>query len=768
VAPDGGRNPESDEALTMAVLQSSLKISVIDAATSRLRAIGSAIGALHRRGNSATMMPMAGAVGRLAAFAGAYVGVTGGIQGTVGAARDMQAQLTEIGIKADLSKGQLAQLRSQMRSLSGDTNQTTTELLGGVDAMVTLGLDADRAAAAIPAIGKAATATMSSVTDLSAASVAAMQNMKVAPGEIGKMLDAMAEAGNQGAFEMRDMAREFPALTASAKSLGIEGVQGVTDIASALQIARRGAGDAGTAANNMANFLQKIMAPATIKNFKKFGVDVTKELKKAHKQGISPIEHFIKLVDEKTDGGRADLLGQLFGDKQVLEFVRPMIADFKDYLKIRGDAERASGTVAAAYAQRMKDANQQVKSFHIQISNLGEALGETALKPLGDFAGSLAHILKTLGSRVGVFDKLKSAMEGFTGGLGLDMPEGGLSGWLERNVFGEEFKGSSRDVDERVTGLARLSNKFREIGKNVRQFAEDVAGNPIAKFLAGLVGTGFKLMLASAGISILAGALWKLGRAAAFLSGLTAVAGIVKGLAKVGGLLVGGGSIAAAASKGGGASVLGAGAKKGGGWLARWLGGRGVADLVGSGRASSGLSAFEKLGAATGVAGRLAGRLLGLPAIAGEITTRALLATPPTDPRLADPTFAPWAYRRAEDRNAGRAQAPQQVAPPQVSQPVPFSLGQMFRDLLAPVGGKDGNPADVNLIGIPQIAIPGTVTTQPSGTQDVRITNPQPAPNITVHVTATQDPQAIAAAAVAAISAKWNALSRGSFSDGAN
>lgn len=524
----------------MAILQSSLKISVIDAATSRLRAIGSAIGALHRRGNAATMMPVGGAISRLAAFAGAYVGVTGGIRTTVGAARDMQAQLTEIGIKADLSTGQLAQLRNQMRSLSGATNQTTTDLLGGVDAMVTLGLDADRAAAAMPAIGKAATATMSSVTDLSAASVAAMQNMKVTPGEIGKMLDAMTSAGNQGAFEVRDMAREFPALTASAKSLGIEGVAGITDMSAALQIARRGAGDASTAANNMSNFLQKIMAPRTIANFKKFGVDVTKELKKAHKNGISPIEHFIKLVDEKTEGGRADLLGQLFGDKQVLEFVRPMLADFKDYLKIRGDAERASGTVAAAYEQRMKDANQQVKSFRIQMENLGEALGETALKPLGDFAGGLANILKTLGSRVGVFDKLKASMEGFMGGLGLSMPEGGVSGWLERNFFGEEFKGSSRDVDERVNGLARLSNRFREIGRNIRQFAEDVADNPIAKFLGGLVGQGFKLMLASAGIGMLASAIWKLGRAMAFLSGLTAAVGIIKGLGRVGGLLVNG------------------------------------------------------------------------------------------------------------------------------------------------------------------------------------------------------------------------------------
>lgn len=756
----------------MATLTSSLRISVIDAATGRLRAISGALGRFHAQ-NRRVVAPLGGSIGRLAAFGGAYLGVTSGISGTVGAARDMQAALTEIGIKADLSGTQLAQLHQQMRGLAGSTNQTTSELLAGVDTMATLGLDAQSAADAMPAIGKAATATMSSISDLSAASVAAMQNMRVAPSEISKMLDAMAEAGNQGAFEMRDMAAAFPALTASAKSLGIEGVKGITDMAAALQVARRGAGDASSAANNMSNFLQKIMAPATIKNFKSFGVDVTKELQKAHKKGISPIEHFIALVDEKTEGGRADLLGQLFGDKQVLEFVRPMIADFKDYLRIRGDAERASGTVAAAYASRMEDANQKVKSFRIQMENLGEAMGETALKPLGNFAERLAHILKTLDKRVGPLDRLKASLEGFVGGLGLNVPSGGIGKWLEDSLFGAEFTGSTKDADERVSGLARLSNKFREIGRNVRQFAEDVAGNPIARFIADMAGHGFKLMVASAGIGLLAGAVWKLGRALAFLSGLTAAIGIIKGLAKVGGLLAGGSAVSAAAnaaSKGAGASVVGAGAKAGSGWLARWLGGKGVSDLVASGRQSSSLTAFEqagkltgKLGTAAELLGRSASRLLGLPAIAGEVTARALISKGPSDQRFSDPAFAPWALKDAENRTSGRQSAPA----PAPSETTPFSLRQLWQDLMSPISNKDAGPSDVNVIGIPEVTIPGPVTTQPSGVQDVRVTNPPPAPNVyvTVHAQTNADPGQIAAATEAALSAKLNALSRGAYTD---
>ena len=42
---------------------------------------------------------------------------------------------------------------------------------------------------------------------------------------------------------------------------------------SALQIARKGTADPAEAANNLKNFLSKIAAPATIKNFKDAGVD---------------------------------------------------------------------------------------------------------------------------------------------------------------------------------------------------------------------------------------------------------------------------------------------------------------------------------------------------------------------------------------------------------------------------------------------------------------------------------------------------------------
>ena len=72
------------------------------------------------------------------------------------------------------------------------------------------------------------------------------------------------KAGKKGGSELKDLAKEFPALTASAQFLGMEGVVAVSDLAAALEVARKGAADGTQAANHMANFMRKLTTKETI------------------------------------------------------------------------------------------------------------------------------------------------------------------------------------------------------------------------------------------------------------------------------------------------------------------------------------------------------------------------------------------------------------------------------------------------------------------------------------------------------------------------
>lgn len=739
----------------MGTLESKLKLSLIDQISARGKHIVGVLANINRHG-----LAINGVMSKLMAFGGAYLSITTGTNATYAAAEKLQTGLTEIGIKAGLSNHHLEGLQRQLIALSPKVNQTTSDLLSGVDAMVTLGLATDQAQAAIPAIAKAATATGASIADLAGASTSAIQNMGVMPEQIVKMLDAMALAGNAGAFELKDMAQYFPQLTASAQALGIDGVDGVADLAAALQIARRGAGDASTAANNLSNFMGKIMSPEVSKNFKKFGIDVTKELKKAHKQGISPLEHFIKLVDEKTKGGQADLLAQLFGDKQVQDLVRPMLKDLTDYIKIREDAERATGTVDSAFAKRMENNAEKVKALRISLDNLGTSIGATMLKPVADFADRLAGILNTLDERAGPLDRLRVAMTGFLNGLGVGSFKE-IGDALETFFFG--IRDGSKAADE----LGRIFGRFQEFGRQIRQFGEDVGNNPIVKFLGELSPYAWDALKISVGIAVLAGTVRSLASALLLLSGATTLIGMLKAMGKLSALPgFDGASLPGGKNRSNMPDVPAAG------WFGRlgtWMKGLGVLSLIGTAPRlldDTPGDTFEEQVENQRKSQDALRKLLGMKPWHEANDPKRFIG--PTRPeRLRDPGGYDMAGRFAYANSpAGVAEAAVARAMNKLRMTgTPDHAGKMRDDhnIGVPAAQQDtildrvrdifsalpASAKGASTVTLDQASI--LAATRPSGVQDVRVTNKEP-PNVTIHqsisISGVIDPRAAAAAAM--------------------
>ncbi|KQZ54626.1 hypothetical protein ASD54_04680 [Rhizobium sp. Root149] len=713
----------------MTTLQSTLRMSLIDNVSAKARVIGGALSGISKTTGAMTA-PLRGITGQILAIGGAYLSVTEGVGGSFKAAASAQEALTEIGIKSDMTGAQLEQLGQKMRSLAPAVNQSAKDLTTGVDVMISMGTAATDAAGAIPAIGKAATATRATIEDLSSASSSAMQNLGVLPAEISKMLDGMASAGNAGAFELRDMAQYFPQLTASARSLGMNGVSGVNDMAAALQIARRGAGDASTAANNLSDFMGKIVTPQTIKNFKKFGVDVTKELEKANKNGISPIEHFIKLLDQKTKGGKGELLTEIFGDKQTLDFVRPMIADFKDYIRIRDEANNASGTVDAAFQRRMQDANQKMKAFWISMENMGVAIGSRLLEPIGNAANEIANIFNTLESRFTVFDRIGYAMQGFWSGLSVD----GKGDFAASARALKEFFFGVEDGSKAADQAGQVFAKFREWGSSVRELTEAIKANPIAQFFGQMAGYGFEFMVWGAGIAFLAGTVRKLASAMMLLSGASAALSAVKALGQIANLVGGGSGLVGAA--GGGAAAGGAAAASGG-WKATLLGlGRlGTAFAAGAGAYEFGRQTM------TGDTAYKRGQAL-LPGVEDVAAALWRVAPQPSVPTV--PTNGAIAIQDAINARAAGFGGTTNNLPGKTKDDVGYGQQPITVEML-----RQANA--------------------PQGVQEVHVTNQQPPPPITIHapitITGVSDPVAAANSAAKQMGDSVRAAREGAYSD---
>jgi TP901 family phage tail tape measure protein len=300
------------------------------------------------------------------------------LEGAAADAMEFDSVMTDINQKVVQARDAGRLMGLDMRKAALAVNQMPADLQKGVDTLTGFGLGAGEAVDMMTPIGRAATAYKAEIDDLAKATFAAHDNLKVTIGETGKALNVMAEAGKSGAFEVKDMAQYFPQLTASMQSLGAKGVPAVADLAAALQITRKGAGDSSTAANNLMNLLSKINTEDTVKNFAAFGIDIPKAMKKAAAESRSPIEEIVRLTQKATGGDQAKL-SSLFGDMQVQQALRPLMSAFEDYKKIRTEAFGAGETVNTDFAERMNDSAEKAKHLNVQAKDLSITVGNQLL-----------------------------------------------------------------------------------------------------------------------------------------------------------------------------------------------------------------------------------------------------------------------------------------------------------------------------------------------------------------------------------------------------
>lgn len=354
-------------------------LKATDLLTGPLRRGAQGIEALNRvAANARGLSELSGRLNRIgkdlqvtgAVTAGSGVGVAAalGLTDVPRQAIVAQHSLRDLGNIAGLTTGQLATAQRELLAMAGVTNQFQSTLTGGLKTLLGKGQPFAAAMGDLPAIGKAATATQSDVEDLAKTAFAVSDNMKVL-GQTSRVLDILAQAGKEGSFELKDMARVFPTLTAGLANIGATGLPNVARLAAALQVATKGAGDSGEAANNFANFINKITSPEAVRNFGRMGADLKAEFTAAIEAGEDPILAMLERIQELT-GGDQFKLGELFQDVQVQNFLKPMLANLDEYRRIQAAAFGAEGVVDRDFQAMMGTTLEQFKQMKILLTGI--------------------------------------------------------------------------------------------------------------------------------------------------------------------------------------------------------------------------------------------------------------------------------------------------------------------------------------------------------------------------------------------------------------
>jgi TP901 family phage tail tape measure protein len=534
------------------------------------------------RGAQQTERSVASLTTRLFALAAAGYAVRAALGAITGPTGNFETTLVDIAQKAELSGVQMEALGGRIRLLAREVGRGANETAKGMDVLLAQGLKLPQAVSIMPAIMRTATAYRAEVDEVAKAGMSVMTSLKVEAVSMQRAFDAMAQAGNEGAFELKDMARYFPSLAAIGQTRGMTGIAGVAQLSSALQVIRMNAGTSEEAATRLSDVLIKMTSDETIKKFKKLGVDIEGMLKKgkaeAEKAG-KPFDFIQTSVEAimKATKGNPDAIKKIFADKEALQGAGALVQHFADFLRISQASRNASGVVNRDFGTRMKSYEATVASFNGAVEELRIALGSRFMPTLTEFIRSLTGLLDSLDKRVTIIDKVRAAIEGLMSGLGFD----GSSLMSGLKALRDFMFGDAATLEADALALHKTFMSFRDAGETVAAFARSIGelvaslgaligldGATSLAWLGTLAGYGATFAAAAVGIKVFAGALMFLGRALMFVTGASLAMKVLGGLAGLAG------GVASGAAVGKGAAVAGAagGAAAAGGGLARFIG----------------------------------------------------------------------------------------------------------------------------------------------------------------------------------------------------
>ena len=303
----------------------------------------------------------------------------------------------------------IGQLRKQFQRLALDTAQSSEAVANAAGLLIQRGLPSALIDKLLPVAAKVATGAGAALSDVAGVVENVNQALGVTPDKLEKAMAILVGAAKEGKVELRDMAREFPSLAAAANQFGLKGLEGVTSLAGAIQVAAKASATPAEAANNLSNLFQSLTRPETIKNFAKLGTDFHKMLKQAEKEGLNPLEVSLQKVMDLTKGDPIKL-GSLIGDLQAGRALMPFLRDFgAEYLRIkRAAGDTSTQVLINDFLTRMDGPAAKLAIATEHLFQLSERFG----RELFGRTGAILRPLEKLGDLIAYVDRLAPSLIG--------------------------------------------------------------------------------------------------------------------------------------------------------------------------------------------------------------------------------------------------------------------------------------------------------------------------------------------------------------------
>jgi hypothetical protein len=367
-------------------------------------------------------------------------------------------------------------------NLGGGTPEQAAETLAAMVSSKVFG-DANQALSLLPMFLKGSTGTGASGADLVQIAKTAKESMGIADKDLPAVISKAIKGGQEGSFEINDMAKHLPEQMAKAAALGIKGLSGFDKLIAQNQVSRITAGTSDAAGINLQNLLNKVNSPDTQKDFEKHDIDLTKSLAKAAGKGVNTVDAFVALVDRvastdkdyvalqkkaKTAKGadaksidesveailRQKGIGSVVQDSQAMSALLGLLLHRDEY-------QRINGVVAKENGQELET------SYQVVASTLDEKAQQLANKKAFAAVDALSSINEPMSKLLDKTNELAEAdpklaertYEAATalGILAAAAGAGGLMGLLTRGGSGAAVGGAATAAGRSPGLLARAA-----------------------------------------------------------------------------------------------------------------------------------------------------------------------------------------------------------------------------------------------------------------------------------------------------------------------
>lgn len=373
----------------------------------------------------------AGGKGMKSAVGAAVVGV-GVLAVPTKVSADFGAIVRDIAIKAGIAnKPQEQEMSRKIIDTSRDTGMARNDVADVVNQLVGAGMELSKALEYAPVAAKFVVGQGSNGVDTAKMINALGQNAKITDAkQMQQALEAIAYQGQAGSFEAADMAKWFPELLANMGSLGITGMDAVTQLGAMLQVQMKSAGGADEAANNLKNWMSKIGSGDTVKAYAKAGIDYKGSMQTGLQNGMSTLEtsmalaqKYIQATDPKRAAAMAEATakiskesdpekakammasleeslrtGDLFADMQVKAALSAYMQNKALYSQLKNESRDATGILDKNLSERREASSQKWAEMAQSMDDAMRSVGD-ALRPVTDtVAETLTRVTKGITS----------------------------------------------------------------------------------------------------------------------------------------------------------------------------------------------------------------------------------------------------------------------------------------------------------------------------------------------------------------------------------